>query len=648
MTRHAHYGLTAVALAVAVTLGAEQGPARDPGVVAGPASPSANVTTGTAAVTGIVTTDDRSPRPLRRARVTIARTAGGAAQAVVTDDEGRFAFVGLAAGNYTLQAAKGGYLRSNFGGGRVDRRPTPISLSVGQRLAGIALKLTRGAVISGTITDETGVPAVGVMVSVLQSRISPGGTRSLEPPADVGAAATDQTDDRGVYRIYALPAGEYAVVASARFAPAGGDVRAMTDADIRSALQTVASAARPPAAPTTSTAPRPDSPPGSKVTYAPVFFPGTTSSSNLAMVTVAAGDERTNVDFQLQLVRTSRVEGTLVAPPGVAPQSVQLIMTPANAEQVEFAGAFSPLARAQVAADGTFSYSGVAPGQYTISARTGGGPISMQSGSGDRMMVMVQPQVVVGRAADAGPGTAPSEQYWGTTSVTVQGQTVSNVVVAMQPAMTMTGHIAFDRTRLAPPSDLTRARVSLVGMASGPGLSMSGPTGSVDTAGAFKLTGVIPGRYRLEGSVPGDASGQWTLASVTVNSRDVLDLPLEITPGEEIANALLTFTDATQEVSGTLQDATGRPAPDYTILVFASDSRYWSTSARRVRSTRPGTDGKFSIVNLPAGSYRIAALADVAPGELNDPTFLASIADGSVPFTLASGEKKMQDFRIGQ
>jgi hypothetical protein len=46
-----------------------------------------------------------------------------------------------------------------------------------------------------------------------------------------------------------------------------------------------------------------------------------------------------------------------------------------------------------------------------------------------------------------------------------------------------------------------------------------------------------------------------------VKGKDVLDFPLDIGPGEEIADVVLTFTDATQQVGGTLQDATGRPRP---------------------------------------------------------------------------------------
>jgi hypothetical protein len=109
---------------------------------------------------------------------------------------------------------------------------------------------------------------------------------------------------------------------------------------------------------------------------------------------------------------------------------------------------------------------------------------------------------------------------------------------------------------------------------------------------------------------------------------------------------LLTFTDQTQTLSGTLQDATGRPTPDFTIIVFAADKQYWTPQARRIASTRPGTDGRYTFRGLPAGDYRITAVTDVEPGEWYDPAFLAQLANASIPVTLNEGQTKTQDLKL--
>ena len=68
---------------------------------------------------------------------------------------------------------------------------------------------------------------------------------------------------------------------------------------------------------------------------------------------------------------------------------------------------------------------------------------------------------------------------------------------------------------------------------------------------------------------------------------------------------------------------------------------------RRVAAQRPDTEGRFTFRTLPPGSYRMAAVTDVEQGEWFNPDFLAQLASGSIPITLAEGEKKTQNIRLG-
>jgi len=148
--------------------------------------------------------------------------------------------------------------------------------------------------------------------------------------------------------------------------------------------------------------------------------------------------------------------------------------------------------------------------------------------------------------------------------------------------------------------------------------------------------------------MPSDgALGTWSVKSAVAGGRDALDLPLDLAPGEAITNAVVTFTDATQEVSGHLQDASGRPAPDFTMVVFPADRRLWQAQSRRVKAIRPDTAGRFVVTGLPQGDYRIAAVLDIAPNDVNDVSLLEQLLGASIPFTLAPGEKHVQDFKIG-
>jgi uncharacterized protein (DUF2141 family) len=122
---------------------------------------------------------------------------------------------------------------------------------------------------------------------------------------------------------------------------------------------------------------------------------------------------------------------------------------------------------------------------------------------------------------------------------------------------------------------------------------------------------------------------------------------MEVKPQENVASVAITLSDKSTQLSGTLQDPSGKPTSDYTIVVFAVDPRYWQPNSRRIQSTRPGTSGTFTIRNLPPGDYRLAAVTDAEPGEWYDPAFLEQLRSASTPITLGEGEKKTQDLRIG-
>jgi hypothetical protein len=141
-------------------------------------------------------------------------------------------------------------------------------------------------------------------------------------------------------------------------------------------------------------------------------------------------------------------------------------------------------------------------------------------------------------------------------------------------------------------------------------------------------------------------AANWSLKSANVGGHDVMDFPLELKPNEQITDAVLTFSDKSQELSGTLQDAQGRPTSDFTIIIFPADNRYWVPQARRIQSTRPSTDGKYSFRNLPAGEYRLTAVTDAETGEWYDPSFLSQLMNVSMPISLHDGEKKVQDIKL--
>jgi hypothetical protein len=616
-----------------------------------------------------------SGAPVRRARVSLSGTELRGGRSVVTDDNGQFSFQALPAGRFTMTASKSGYVDNTYGAKRAGRPGTPIQLAEGQHLEKATILLPRGGVITGVVLDDHGEPAAGTQVRVLRYVVRTG-ERTLQ------VAGQDQADDRGIYRIFQLQPGDYIVNALPRNMTAG-DLRQSMTAELSSLVQQMqdagagrggnvdlAAVASLAAARGQGIAERAADlaqqlslvEQQQPVAYAPVYYPGTTSASSAATVTLGVSEERGGVDFQLQLVPTARVTGTIASATGSVPGGVQVALIPADATgPAAIRGLGSNMTRAGV--NGQFSFSNVTPGEYTLQARVnireGGEGAAAQAGRGGR-------------------GGGPVLQVlWASTPVSVGGQDLNDVSLTLQPGMSVSGRVDF-RGAAAPPAELTRVRVSLTSRGSDAfaDLGAVAPV-QADASGRFTLNGVPPGSYVLTGSVVagggrggadggagrggaggrGEAGGrgvvanpagsaQWTLASSVVNGRDTLDFPVEIGPGQDVGNAVLTFTDRQQELSGTIQDTTGRPTAEFTIIVFPSDNRYWVPQARRITSTRPDTDGRFALRSLPPGDYRLTAVTDVEPGEWYDPAFLEQLQQVSIPITLTEGERKVQDIRL--
>jgi len=591
-----------VAMALVCALGAQS---RD-------AAPNRVNMTGTATISGRVIVDDASAKPLRRVTVTITDVTGALpARVAVTNDAGQFAVRSLPAGRYNVTASRAPYLTTPYGATRVTRpgmvpAGTPIAVAEGQNVASVTIKMARGAVVTGVVRDVTGQPGPGfsVAVSYFQRSVVTG-ERTLVQYVGGGAS----TDDRGVYRLFGLPPGEYVVSATAYARMT--DVVPTTDADVQHALDLIQR-------PASSSNPVPAVPGPRKPTvgYVPVYFPGTTALSNATPITIEAGQERSGVDFQIQLIATARIEGTVYGPDRSPAAGVSVRV--AGRGQVAGPMDFMLIVSSMSDAKGHYALNGVAPGAYSVLAQVAsGGPVP--------------------------PGATAVQLLWASSDVSVLGEDLA-VDLNLEPALTVTGRLALEGT--APPPDFSRIRVLPSRFSGAPGLGT--PTVFAAADGTFTIPAVFPGGYRLSASVPAvpGATASWMVKSSTIGGQDALDSIAEIRSGQGAIEAVVTLTDRTTEISGTMSDASGRPAPEYFIIVFPSDRTLWVTMSRRILQTRPAQDGKYTFRNLPPGDYLIAAVTDVEQGQWFDPAFLAQLVDAGAKVTLADNEKKVQDIRI--
>jgi hypothetical protein len=306
----------------------------------GQSAPAADTTStkpARASISGIVTREPDS-EPVKKALIELIaenQTEGGDYTAVSGAD-GSFRIEGILSGRYRLFVERTGFVERRNRHSGADGRV--LTLSSGQELKDLQIRLQASAVVRGRVTDEDGDPMAGAEVSVLHQVYSSGRGRWEQ-------TGTDRTNDLGEYRIANLAAGSYFVSVSPP--PDFRNLIAASGAESESSIP----AAEKPAA-----------------TYQTTFYPGTADRSQAAPIQLKSGEEFP-VNFSLGPSPTLSIGGAVVnLPPGAS----AVIMLQSRDFNLTLNGA-------DVHKDGTFVIRDVAPGSYTITASVENGPPGMMA-----------------------------------------------------------------------------------------------------------------------------------------------------------------------------------------------------------------------------------------------------------------------------
>jgi Carboxypeptidase regulatory-like domain len=277
---------------------------------------------GTGAIRGRVVRADTG-EPLRRVQVRIdewsAKDQSGPAS-TLTDAQGRYELTQLPAGTYHLKATRGGYVEMGYGQRRPFERGRPIEVAEGAVLEHIDFAMALGGVVTGRVVDEMGEAVAQASVSLARRRYVDG-ERQL-----VGQSGTS-TDDRGEFRIFGVPPGEYVMIARLEMMEFGARDR---------------------------------------VRYVPTYYPGTPAATDAQRVTVVAGQDVSGIVIPLARAATTTVRGSVRAS-GQTPVGPFTFIT---AREIGGPRADGQMAMATAASDGSFNITGLLPGTYLIEARS--------------------------------------------------------------------------------------------------------------------------------------------------------------------------------------------------------------------------------------------------------------------------------------
>jgi hypothetical protein len=652
---------TLAAAALIAALGAWLGASSTPAtgqVTPVPAPGSAQTTANTnptAALSGIVV-DAVTKRPVAGAVVSLGDLDDrqNLSARMVTDARGRFLFRNLKPSKgYYLGARRFGYFSTRYGWTGPNQSLTindiaRIVLTDGQWIGNLSIPLWQLAAISGRVVDERGEPVVGAAVRVFSIRRISG-----QPQHVAGPIAT--TDDRGVYRIAELDPGRYVVglmsvqstvLATTVEMPLSRPIGELATGGIGGGRGTTVSSpgidvdGKHRLVVTNFATPPPPSA-GQSRAYPAIFHPGARSAADALPIDITYGDNRGGVDFQLQPVPTARVSGRLVAPSGSVP-GLLLRLMPVGSERLGFG---SEAATTTVDRDGTFTFLNVPDGDYTLLAKssvmdftTGSSSVRFPDAPG-----FPAGGIAVG-SYDGAPGlgflarNGQPVPLWGRIAVTVGQRDIDDLVVPLQPTVTIRGRVVLE------PGVKNDGRLMMMAQPADGDPTLGMPSGAVvanDPALSFSIQGVMTGRYLLS-----NFNGL-SIVSVMSAGKDVRDTGLEAA-GRDIEDVIVTLTDKHAQVNGTVS---GRPGPVAAIIAFPVEREQWTNygwEPARFRTVRAGSAGTFQIERLPAGEYFLIAVNPAQIDAWTDPQFLAVASARATRVTLAWGDKKTQDLTYAE
>jgi hypothetical protein len=279
---------------------------------------------------GIVTKDPGSV-PLKKALIELIADSqnDGRNYTALSGADGSFRIEDVVPGRYRLFAERSGY--QEIDKHRLRSEGRLLTLSAGQEVSDLTIRLQAAAVVEGRVSDEDGDPMPEAQVAVLRQTFVAGHSHWEQ----VGA---ERTNDLGRYRIPGLAAGNYFVSVT-------------PPPDFRSLIETTGNT--PEAAPHSGAA----SNKPAAVAYQTTYYPGGIDRGQATSIQLRAGDEFP-VNFSLTPSPSLSIRGSVANLPDGTTAAIMLQSKDLNLV----------VNGAEMHKDGSFEIRGVSPGDYTIVA----------------------------------------------------------------------------------------------------------------------------------------------------------------------------------------------------------------------------------------------------------------------------------------
>jgi len=585
----------------------------------------------TSAVYGRAVYEDTG-RPVRRARVFLFRPdARGPELTALTGTRGEFRIEGVPAGRFFAAVDGGGAVSplsffsvEELRGGGPDMESVAEMVDVvevdGKADKELTVRVRRGAAISGRVTYSDGEPASNATIHLM--RRSGGRFVKFLVGLSPGSMISLRTDDRGVYRVAGLPAGEYVVAVSETADHSGNDrpENFLGDGLLQSLF-------------------------GQQLLV--TFHPSAAREKDATVLRLAAGGEYDGVDITVAERETHVLAGVVRDRRGGLPLAGARVSIRRRGEgdggTPGEGGLLGDDQRFVVSTDaeGRWKFRELPEGAYSLDVTP---PHAREATDANMNMNM---NVTTTTTADAETGVdttslrprsparrlAPARR-----ELTLTGD-VADYLIELGEGARISGTAQAEGGELPPhvsvwvtqSADLFDSPESFYGVS---------PQGFV-REGRFEIQGLAPGRYFLRTDATG-SGGDVYLKSIIWNGRDLLREPLEVAEGARVAGVRLVFARGVGRVEVKVSAPGGGPhgpsANLFVYLVEAGALREGGVAARPPASCPVGPSGSCVVTAAPGEYVVVAAHGPQGMRDLGAEALRRAAAPARV--SLVAGEAK--------
>lgn len=448
----------------------------------------------------------------------------------------------------------------------------------------VTIAARRGAAITGRIAYADGESAIGVRVEILRKK---DGRYSAVIPnvSDVfgaifgGAAGGLKTDDRGVFRIAGLPAGEYIVrvVENVLHGDKGNgrddEMMALTGFNPTSMVNT--------------------------------YYPNTGDVKKAEIIKIELGQEHPEVNITIPNRTLHTISGIIVNKATRQPIKGARVSLKSDDDVNSMFGSLPEFgSRNQTDEQGRWNYKQLPPGKYTVT---------------------VQPPYDYESPEERGQSKAKSPKFARLEKeIVIEEKDLSELVFELGYGAIISGTISFDNQQTLPSSiSITAAEenkkfaesVNLFTQYSNDGKPI--PAKIQD----FKIEGVPNGKVFLRvsnRSYGEETKEEFYVKTINFNGKEISNAALEAKEGEELKGVQIVLSKDVGKLKGRVTKTDKTPVSGAKIFLIATDKSKWnSPNAELFTST--SSDGEFEISGAP-GEYYVVFQKDEEAQNAEDET----------------------------